>query len=64
MNKEQFDKNNIFGIGNENDAYKEYFTGMSYLNPLNNPKDVATVILDNITNYKNLNVADIIIERN
>ncbi len=29
-----------------------------------NPKDVATVILDNITNYKNLNVADIIIERN
>lgn len=27
-------------------------------------KDVATVILDNITNYKNLNVADIIIERN
>ncbi len=29
-----------------------------------NPTDVAKVILDNITNYKNLNVADIIIERN
>ena len=29
-----------------------------------NPKDVATVILDNVLNYKNLNVADIIIERN
>ncbi len=28
------------------------------------PKDVAHVILDNITNYKHLNVADIIIERN
>lgn len=28
------------------------------------PEDVATVILDNIINYKNLNVADIIIERN
>lgn len=33
-------------------------------NTFMNPKDVATVILDNITNYKNLNVADIIIERN
>lgn len=29
-----------------------------------NPTDVATVILDNIMNYNNLNVADIIIERN
>lgn len=33
-------------------------------NTFMNPKDVAQVILDNITNYKNLNVADIIIERN
>lgn len=29
-----------------------------------NPKDVATVILDNIMNYNNLNISDIIIERN
>ncbi len=29
-----------------------------------NPKDVAKVILDNVMNYDNLNVADIIIERN
>lgn len=33
-------------------------------NSFMNPKDVATVILDNITNYNNLNVADIMIERN
>lgn len=33
-------------------------------NTFMNPKDVAKVILDNITNYKSLNVADIIIERN
>lgn len=33
-------------------------------NSFMNPKDVAKVILDNITNYENLNVADIIIERN
>lgn len=29
-----------------------------------NPKEVAKVILDNVMNYDNLNVADIIIERN
>ncbi len=29
-----------------------------------NPKDVSTVIIDNITNYKNLNVSDIFIEGN
>lgn len=28
------------------------------------PKEVATVILDNIMNYSGLNVADIVIERN
>lgn len=33
-------------------------------NSFMNPKDVATVILDNIINYNNLTVADIIIERN
>lgn len=33
-------------------------------NTFMNPADVAQVILDNIINYKNLNVADIMIERN
>lgn len=33
-------------------------------NSFMHPADVATVILDNIMNYRNLNVADIIIERN
>lgn len=33
-------------------------------NTFMNPKDVATVILDNILNYNNLTVSDIIIERN
>lgn len=33
-------------------------------NTFMNPKDVATVILDNILTYNSLNVADIIIERN
>lgn len=33
-------------------------------NSFMHPKDVAKVILDNVMNYDNLNVADIIIERN
>ena len=34
MNKEEFDKQNKFGLGKINDAYAKYFTGNSYLNPL------------------------------
>ena len=32
--KEDFDKANIFGIGAPNDAFAQYFTGDSFLNPL------------------------------
>ena len=32
--KEQFDRENVFGFGNENTAYAQYFIGDSYLNPL------------------------------
>lgn len=34
MNKEEFDKENIFGKGNLNEAFAKYFIGNSYLNPL------------------------------
>lgn len=34
MNKQDFDKENVFGLGNPNDAYAKYFIGNSYLNPL------------------------------
>ncbi len=30
----QFEKENIFGIGQENSAFAEFFIGKSYLNPL------------------------------
>lgn len=30
----QFEKSNIFGLGQENSAYARYFIGKSYLNPL------------------------------
>lgn len=45
---------------NENRSYVSEDKSNTFMNP----KDVARAILDNITNYKNLNVADIIIERN
>ena len=34
MNKEEFDKLNVFGLGNPNDAFAEYFSGRSYINML------------------------------
>ena len=32
--KEEFDRENVFGLGLENTAYAQYFIGNSYLNPL------------------------------
>ncbi len=37
--KEEFDKINVFGLGEPNDAFAKYFIGQSYLNPLTNPKN-------------------------
>lgn len=48
MNKDEFNKENIFGLGNPNEAFKDYFKGNSYLNPLNNPKE-SSVFLANVT---------------
>lgn len=33
-NKEEFDKQNIFGKGEANTAFADYFIGNSFLNPL------------------------------
>ena len=34
MNKEEFEKLNVFGTGVANTGYAQYFTGESFLNPL------------------------------
>ena len=34
----QFENSNVFGLGNENSAYAQYFIGKSYLNPLTTPQ--------------------------
>lgn len=46
--KEEFDKENVFGLGQENTAFARYFIGNSYLNPLTNPKETG-VFLANVT---------------
>ena len=48
MNKEQFDQKNVFGLGEFNAAYAQYFIGNSYLNPLTDPK-TCPLFLANVT---------------
>ena len=49
-NKDDFEKANIFGMGNPNDSFAQYFIGNSYLNPLNefgeSPVFVANVTFE------------------
>ena len=46
--KEEFNKQNVFGLGQDNTAYAQYFIGNSYLNPLTVPGETA-VFLANVT---------------
>ena len=46
-NKEEFEKQNVFGMGNANTAYAQYFIGESFLNPLTKPE--TGVFLANVT---------------
>lgn len=47
-NKAIFDKDNVFGQGQPNAAFAQYFTGNSYLNPLTEPGK-CPVFLANVT---------------
>lgn len=48
MNKEEFDKINVFGKGLPNDGFKQYFSGESFLKSLTNPKK-CPLFLANVT---------------
>lgn len=48
IKKEKFEQANMFGKGAPNDAYAQYFTGNSFLNPLTNPQE-CSVFLANVT---------------
>lgn len=47
LTHEQFEKENIFGLGNPNEGFAQYFTGNSYLNSLTHPQE--TIFLANVT---------------
>ena len=47
INKEEFNKQNVFGLGNPNVNFAKYFIGNSYLNPLTDP--TKTIFLANVT---------------
>lgn len=47
MNEKNFEKVNVFGKGKPNDAFKEYFIGNSFLNPLVGPD--SRLFLANVT---------------
>ena len=46
-NREEFEKQNVFGMGNANTAYAQYFIGESFLNPLTKPEN--GLFLANVT---------------
>ena len=48
MNKEAFEKENVFGIGEPNTGFARYFIGNSYLNPLVDPAK-SSLFLANVT---------------
>ena len=39
MDQKEFDAQNVFGLGQPNTAYAQYFIGDSFLNPLTRPQD-------------------------
>lgn len=48
INQEQFNEQNLFGLGSANTAYARFFTGDSYLNPLTEPGR-CSVFLANVS---------------
>ena len=47
MDQKEFDAQNVFGLGQPNTAYAQYFIGDSFLNPLTSPQD--GLFLANVT---------------
>ena len=47
-NQNEFEKANVFGTGDPNTAYAQYFIGQSYLNPLTDSQS-CPVFLANVT---------------
>ncbi len=48
MEYKEFEKNNVFGLGQENSAFAQFFIGKSYLNPLTKPGE-GSLFFANVT---------------
>lgn len=48
LHRDEFEKQNVFGMGSANDAYAKYFIGNSFLAPLTEPGK-CPVFLANVT---------------
>lgn len=48
MNEKEFETENVFGLGQPNDAFAQCFIGKSYLNPLTDPSKTS-LFLANVT---------------
>lgn len=48
MKNNNFEQENVFGLGEPNNAYAQYFKGNSYLNPLTDPQKTS-VFMANVT---------------
>lgn len=48
MNEKEFETENVFGLGQPNDAFAQYFIGKSYLNPLTDLSKTS-LFLANVT---------------
>ena len=48
LSYEDFEKVNVFGKADDNEAFAQYFTGASFLKPLTNPSKTG-VFLANVT---------------
>lgn len=48
MDRDVFDRENIFGLVQENSGSAQYFIGKSYVNPLTKPEE-SPAVLTNVT---------------
>ena len=49
LNKEEFDRANMFGAGQPNNDYSQYFTGASFLSPMVLPNEEMPLFISNVT---------------
>ena len=49
LKREEFDRANLFGAGQTNDTFSQYFTGVSFLSPMVLPNEDMPLFISNVT---------------